>query len=97
MGHKIRVMNPMGYPPKIEQLGMAPRLGSLEGKTIYLVDCRFDDGDILMQEMKNWFHEHMPGVKIELRSKAGVYTERDAELYEEIKDRGDAAVVAVGH
>jgi hypothetical protein len=39
----------------------------------------------------------MPGVKIELRSKAGVYTERDPELYEEIKNRGDAAVVAVGH
>lgn len=97
MGHKIRVMNPMGYPPQITQLGMAQRPESLEGKTVYLVDCRFDDGDILMGQMKSWFDEHMPEVRIELRSKAGVYTERDAELYEEIKARGDAAVVAVGH
>ena len=97
MGSRITVMNPMGYPPEIKQLGMAPRLEGLEGKTVYLVDCRFDDGDILMQQMQNWFSEHMPSVKTELRSKAGVYTERDPELYEEIKTRGDAAVVAVGH
>ena len=97
MDEKITVMNPMGYPPEIEQLGIAPRPASLEGKTAYLFDCRFDDGDILMQQMQNWFAEHMPSVKIELRSKAGVYTERDPELYEEIKSRGDAAIVGVGH
>ncbi len=51
---KIVAMNPMGYPPEIEQLGMAPRLDSLDGKTVYLVDCRFDDGDIFLQQMHNW-------------------------------------------
>jgi hypothetical protein len=97
MSSKLQVMNPMGYPPEITQAGMAPRLGRLEGKTVYLVDCRFDDGDILMQQMRDWFSEHMPAVKTELRSKADVYTERDPELYEEIRSRGDAAVVGVGH
>ncbi len=97
MSGKIEVMNPMGYPPEIAQLGMAPRPESLEGRTVYLVDCRFDDGDILMEQMQNWFSERAPGVKTELRRKSGVYTERDPELYEEIKERGDAAVLAVGH
>ena len=97
MDSEIRVMNPMGYPPEITQLGMASRPESLESKTVYLVDCRFDDSDILMQQMQNWFAEHMPEVKTEFRSKAGVYTERDPELYEEIKSRGDAAIVGVGH
>ncbi len=97
MSDKITVMNPMGYPPQTALLGMAPRLKSLERKTVYLVECRFDDSDILMGQMQNWFAEHMPEVKTELRSKAGVYTERDPELYDEIKARGDAAVVAVGH
>jgi len=87
----------MGYPPTIKQLGMASRLDSLDGKTVYLVDCRFDDGDILMQQMQAWFAEHLPQVKTELRSKSGVYTERDPELYEEIREKGDAAVIAVGH
>ena len=96
-GERITVMNPMGYPPAIEQLGMAPRSGGLAGRPVYLVDCRFDDGDILMQQMQNWFAEHMPEVKTELRRKSGVYTERDPELYDEIKARRGAAIVAVGH
>ncbi|GEM_PF-711935 len=41
-GAKISVLNPMGYPPKVTARPMAPRLESLEGKTVYLVDARFD-------------------------------------------------------
>ena len=93
----MQVHDPRGYPPIIEQQRMAPRPDSLAGKTVYLVDCRFDDGDILMEQMQRWFGEHMPAVKTELRRKAGVYTHRDPELYREIKTNGAAAVVAVGH
>jgi hypothetical protein len=87
----------MGYPPQITQLGMAPRLDTLEGKTVYLVDCRFDDGDLLLGQMQDWFTEHMPSVKTVLKSKAGVYTEDDPELFQEIKEKGDALVLGVGH
>lgn len=97
MAEKIRVYNPMGYPPKITQLGMAPRLDTLDGKTIYLVDCRFDDADLLMQQMAAWFAEHMPKVKTVLRSKSGVYTDDDPALFQEIKEKGDALVLGVGH
>lgn len=93
----LSVFNPEGFPPAINPLRMAERPKSLKGKTVYLVDCRFDDGDILIAQMANWFAEHRPDVRIEVRRKAGVYTERDPELYEEIKAKGDAAVVAVGH
>ena len=94
---KITVPNPMGYPPEITQLGMAPRPETLEGKTVYLVDCRFDDGDLLLGQMQNWFSEHMPSVKTVLKSKSGVYTEDDPALFQEIKERGDALVLGVGH
>jgi len=94
---KIQVMNPMGYPPQITQLGMAPRLDTLDGKTVYLVDCRFDDGDILMTQMQAWFAEHMPAVKTVLRSKEGTYHDDDPKLFREIKERGDALVLGVGH
>ena len=97
MSEKIRVFNPMGYPPKIVQLGMAERPQTLEGKTVYLVDCRFDDGDLLLCQMEAWFNEHMPSVKTVLRSKSGVYTEDDPELFQEIKEKGDALVLGVGH
>lgn len=94
---KITVMNPMGYPPKITQLGMAPRLDTLEGKTIYLVDVRFDDGDLLLQEMQAWFEEYTPKTKAIFVRKSGVYTEDDPELFNEIRSRGDAMIMAVGH
>jgi hypothetical protein len=94
---KIKVMNPMGYPPKIAQLGMAPRLDTLEGKTVYLVDTRFDDGDRLLQQMQAWFAEHMSTVNTVLVSKSGVYTEDDPELFQEIAEQGDAMIMAVGH
>ena len=97
MGEKLRVLNPMGFPPKISEKSLAPRLDTLEGKTVYLVDCRFDDGDILIAQMADWFAEHRPEVKVEVRRKSGVYTERDEALYQEIRTKGDAAIVAVGH
>jgi hypothetical protein len=97
MSSKIKVLNPMGYPPEISQKRLAPRPETLTGKTVYLVDCRFDDGDILLAQMANWFAEHRSEVKVEVRRKSGVYTERDEPLYREIQEQGDAAIVAVGH
>jgi hypothetical protein len=97
MNNKLQVFNPMGYPPTITQKSLAPRPDNLEGKPVYLVDCRFDDGDILIAQMADWFTEHQPEIKIEVRRKSGVYTERDEALYTEIQEKGGAAIVAVGH
>jgi len=97
MSDRVTVLNPMAHPPKTARLGMAPRPEALEGRTVYLVDCRFDDGDLLMRQIGEWFKEHEPGTNIEVRRKSNVYLERDDALYEEIKQRGDAAVIGVGH
>jgi predicted nucleotide-binding protein (sugar kinase/HSP70/actin superfamily) len=93
----VTALNPMGYPPTIEQLGMAPRFESLNGKTIYLVDVHFVDGDKLLQQMQAWFAEHLPKARTILASKAGVYTEDDPKLFSEIREHNAAAIMAVGH
>src|SRR5262245_45195437 len=59
-GEKITVHNPVGYPPKVNRKAAAPRPESLDGKTIYLVDCRFDDSVELLKHVQGWFAEHMP-------------------------------------
>lgn len=97
MGEKFKVLNPMGFPPKILQKSLAQRPETLVGKTVYLVDCRFDDGDILIEQMANWFTENRSDIQFEVRRKSGVYTERDEALYKEIQEKGGTAVVAVGH
>ncbi len=94
---EILVMNPIGYPPKIKQLGMAPRLDGLDGKTVYLVDCRFDDGDIFLQQMHDWFKEHKPQVNAVFVRKSGVYTQDDPELFEELRQKADAVILGTGH
>ena len=67
----------MGTPPPIRLVPMAPRLDTLDGKTVYFVDSRYVGGDIFLKEMMSWFSENMPKVKLEFRQKAGAYAESD--------------------
>src|SRR5206468_5926421 len=60
---RITVLSPVGFPPKINKKASAPRPESLDGKTVYLVDCRFDDSIELLKQVQSWFAEHMPAVK----------------------------------
>ena len=94
---KISVLNPMGFPPKVTRQSLAPRLDALDGKTVYLVDCRFDDSDVFLKQMQAWFAEHMPSVKTVFKPISSVYLKDDPATWEEIKANGDAAIVGVGH
>ena len=98
---KITVLNPLGKPPAIRQIPMAHRLDTLDGKTVYFVDVLFrgptGGGGSLLREMMDWFAKNMPKVKMAFREKAGSYFDDDPKLWAEIKERGDAMVMAIGH
>jgi len=94
---RITVLNPVGYPPEITNKTAAPRLESLDGKTIYLVDARFDDSIELLKQVKAWFAEHMPSVETRLVSMSAYYGHDDPKTWDEIKANGDAAIIGVGH
>ena len=94
---KITVLNPMGFAPNVVRKPLAPRLSTLEGKTVYLVDCRFDDSDVFLKQMQAWFAEHLPGVRTVFKPISSVYLKDDPTTWEEIKARGHAAIVGVGH
>src|ERR1700722_6306172 len=87
---KMTVLNPVGFPPAITRKTAAPRLESLEGKTIYLVDARFDDSIELLKQVQAWFAEHMPGVTTKIVSMSAYYGHDDPKTWEEIKAEGDA-------
>ena len=42
---KLTVLNPEGYPPKVDATGMAPALETLQGRTLFLVDVGFENSD----------------------------------------------------
>ena len=94
---KLTVLNPAGYAPKVTRKALAPRLSTLDGKTVYLVDCRFDDYDIFLTQMQAWLAEHMAGVRTVFKRISSVYLQDDPTTWEEIKARGHAAILGVGH
>lgn len=94
---KITALNPVGFAPKVMRKPLAPRLDTLEGKTIYLVDCRFDDSDIFLKQMQAWFAERMPGVRTVFKPISSVYLNDDPATWQEIKAKGHAAILGVGH
>ena len=90
-------VSPKGTPPPIHLYSMAPRAASLDGKTIYLVDARFDDSIELLKQVQAWFAANMPTVETKLVSMSAVYGHDDPKTWQEIKDNGDAAIIGVGH
>jgi len=94
---KMTTLNPVGFAPKVTRKPLAPRLDTLEGKTVYLVDCRFDDSDIFLKQMQVWFAERLPGVRTVLKPISNVYLNDDPATWNEIKARGHAAILGVGH
>jgi hypothetical protein len=95
MAGKITVMSPLGNPPKVTSKALAPRPTKLEGRTVYLVDVRFDNSGVFMEQLQDWFAERMPEVKTELVHWREPFV-HDAELAAEIREKGDAAVFGVG-
>jgi hypothetical protein len=101
------VLNPEGYRtviPDGEEVqrksgafsAMAPRVDTLNGKTVYLVDTGFGGSGKFLDEMQAWFAEHMPAVKTVRRRKSGnVFRDDTKDLWQEIKERGDAAILGV--
>ena len=93
----ITAINPQGHPSAKQQLAMAPRLDSLVGKTIYVVDVRWAYTRQLCEEIVNVFSERYPYTQFVIRDKAGSYGESDPKLWEEIKEKGDGVIMSVGH
>jgi hypothetical protein len=93
----FQALNPKGTPPPVRLIPMAPRLDTVHGKTIYLVDTGFMSGGVLLQQMQIWFGRNYPDVTIVFRKKAGPYMEDDPPLWKEIKEKGNAAIMAIGH
>ena len=94
---RITALNPVGFAPKVTRKKLAPRLDTLDGKTIYLVDCRFDDSDVFLRQMQAWFAERMPGARMVFKPISSVYLNDDPATWEEIKAKAHAAILGVGH
>ena len=91
------VLDPRGQPTAIiKPQPLAPRLKTVEGKTVYLIDVGFGGGWEFLEEAVGWFSRNMPGVKTVLQHKKGIMFVDEPETWAEIKQHADAVVFGVG-
>ena len=94
---KITVLNPVGQPPAIERVVMAPRISDLKGKTIYIVDIGFSATGQLLTELQDLLTERYPDTTWVVRKKIGTYFNDDPGLWAEIKEKGHGMIMGIGH
>jgi len=91
------VLDPLGQPTaKIQPMPLAPRLDTIEGKILYIIDIGFGGGWEFLEEANTWFGRNYPGVKTILQHKKGIMFVDEPETWKEIKETGDAVIFGVG-
>jgi hypothetical protein len=95
MPEKVTVHDPRGFPPKVTAQPLAPRVEGLDGRSVFLVDCLFDNSAVFMAQLKSWFSEHMPKVDTHIIRPKESWKD-DPEMCARIIREGDAAILGVG-
>jgi hypothetical protein len=95
MADKRTVHDPRGYPPQVTGKPLAHRVQSLDGRTLYLVDCLFDNSEAFMDQLKAWFAEHLPAIEIRIIRPKESWVD-DPDMRSRIGADGDAAILGVG-
>jgi hypothetical protein len=66
VGEKYAVLNPRADMPPIDAKALAPRLATLQGKTVYVygLDFRMNPGDEIMLMIARGLAKAVPGIKV---------------------------------
>jgi hypothetical protein len=96
----MAIFNPETHPlisrDELVSLRMAPRLNSLDNKTIYIVNTGFAGAREFLEELQAWFTKNMPSVKTVLVNKGGTMFSDSPDLWAELKKKADGVIFGVG-
>lgn len=96
----ITVLNPAISNKMAERVPLTPRTGTLEGKTIYLVDLQWGGPKAaysVFEEMQDWFSRNMPSVKTVIRrSKGGPFGDDPALRKEIVSKKAGGVLIGIG-
>ncbi|MBN2239647.1 MAG: hypothetical protein JW712_07725 [Dehalococcoidales bacterium] len=93
------IVNPKAQQkPEWDILSLVERPASLEGKTVYLINQRWGGTQAhepLLLEMKKWLESNIKGIKVVYKVKLGSYHINDVNLWKEVSEKADAALIGV--
>jgi hypothetical protein len=96
----ITVLNPEISNKLVERIPLGPRTGTLEGKTIYMVDLQWGGPEAaysVYEEMQKWFSRNMPSVKTVIRrSNGGPFGDDPALRKEIVENKAGGAIIGIG-
>ncbi len=96
-GNLVTVLDPRGQPTNVvEPKPLAPRLDTLDGKTIHLIDVGFGGGWEFLEETVAWFARNMPSVKTVLKHKSGIMFVDEPQMWVDAKANAHAVIFGVG-
>ena len=95
----IRILNPATVSNQVERVPLAPRLDSLQGKSIYLIDVNWGSGDLegaytFLSLTADWLEQEYNCTTTVVKKK-GAYFFGDPDLFAEAGENADAVIFGV--
>ena len=96
-----KVLNPMAQQKREwDIIPLIERTATLEGKTVYIINQRWGGTrahEPLLLAMKQWLEDNIPNINVVYRAKLGSYAVNDPDLWKEIGEKADAAMIGIPH
>jgi hypothetical protein len=93
---QYEVMNPRGSIPPVKMLPLVNRIPDLNGKSLYIVNTRKPHAEETLLAVVNSVRERFPRAEIKYIMKKTSYRDDEPELWKEVADKADAAIVGPG-
>ena len=95
------ILNPMAQQ-KLEWdiIPLVERPSTLEGKTVYIINQRWGGTkahEPLLMAIKGWLEKNIRDIRVIYRPKLGSYPVNDTNLWKEVGEKADAAIIGVPH
>ena len=96
-----KILNPMAQQ-KLEWdiVPLVERPYTLEGKTVYIINQRWGGTkahEPLLLAIKKWLEDNIRNIHVVYRVKLGSYLVNDINLWKEVGQKADAAMIGVPH
>ena len=95
------IINPMAQQkPEWDIVPLVQRPPALEGKTVYIINLRWGGAkahEPLLLAMKQWLDDNIKDIKVVYKVKRGSYAFNDTDLWQEVGQKADAAMIGIPH